>query len=108
MTFKLPTFLGITLVFGLVFVVLLLTYLINPNLQVKSLPKFINVIEIALIITIATVIISFSIAAIIEIDFNSTSALFYSIILPCVISLNLPLFTIITYILSKTEHFETL
>ena len=107
-SFKGQTFLVITSIFGSIFLIALINFLINPFLQVKNLPRFINVIEIALIITISTAIIAFSIAVIKEIDFSSNELIFANIILPITMSFNLIIFAIITYLLAKSEHFESL
>ncbi len=102
------SFLVITSIFGSVSLLLLINFLVNPNMQVKNLPKFINVLEIALIITISTAIIAFSISAIKEIDYLNNQSLFDSIILPIVLAFDTIIFTVITYLLSKSEHFESL
>ncbi len=100
------TFLVITAIFGSISLLLLINFLVNPNMQVKNLPKFINVLEIALIITISTAIIAFSISAIKEIDYLNNQALFDSIVLPIALAFDTIIFTVITYLLSKSEHFE--
>ncbi|MBO5926269.1 MAG: helix-turn-helix transcriptional regulator [Clostridia bacterium] len=102
------TFGLISLFLGFVSLVLTFAYILNPQLKVKNLPKFINSLEIALVITISTAIISLSIAFIRGIDLANLSELFNSVILPIVMSISIPVFTIITYLLSKTEHFESL
>lgn len=106
--FKGSEFLTITTIFGLVFVILIINLLVNPSMQVKNLPKFINVIEIVLIILISTAIIAFSISAIKEIDYTNNAVLFSEIVFPIFVAFNLLIFAIITYILSKSEYFESL
>ncbi len=101
-------FLVITSLFGSVFLLLLINFLVNPFMQVKNLPKFINVIEIALIILISTAIIAFSISVIKEIDYANNQMLFTNLILPIVLAFDIMIFAIFTYILSKSEYFESL
>ena len=102
------TLLILASLYGSLFVIALINFFINPFLQVKNLPRFINVIEIALIITISTAIIAFSIAVIKEINFSDSEQIFASIVLPIVTAFNLIVFAIITYLLSKSEHFESI
>ncbi len=106
--FNAQQFLVIACVFGSVALIALINFLVNPFMQVKNLPKFINVFEIALIITISTAIISFALAAIKEIDYLNNQALFDSLILPIAVAFNLIVFSILTYLLSKSEHFEVI
>lgn len=107
-SFNGQTFLVATAIFGSLFIVALINFLINPFLQVKNLPRFINVIEITLIITISTAIIAFSVAVIKEINFDNNLEIFNNVVFPIVLAFNLILLTIITYLLAKSEHFESI
>lgn len=51
-------------VFGGISAILLIVFAISPHNKIKDLPRFINVIEIALIITISTIIVCFALSAI--------------------------------------------
>ncbi len=106
--FSAQALLTVTSIFGSIFIIALINFLINPYLQVKNLPRFINLIEIALIITISTAIIAFSLAVIKDVNFSNNAQTFSSIILPIVLAFNLIILTIITYLLAKSDHFESL
>ncbi len=101
-------FLRILVIFGIPVLATLFAFLINPSAKVKTLPKFIDMIEIALIIAIATIIITFAISAIIGINYTNVVETFNMLVIPSVLVLNVPIFTIITYLLTKVDFFETL
>ncbi len=98
------TLLGI---FGGITAIFLVIFAIKPHNKIKDLPRFINVIEIALIITISTIIICFATSAIREIDFKDMAVVFNNLILPSVTSLAIPLFFIVQYLLSKLDFFQS-
>jgi putative effector of murein hydrolase len=86
---------------------MLIIFAISPHNKIKDLPRFINVIEIALIITISTIIICFATAAIREIDFKSMTEIFNNLIFPSATSLAIPLFFIVEYLLAKLDFFQS-
>lgn len=98
----------IALIFGIFAVVMGIVYILNTSYSVKDLPKFINALEIALILTISIAIISFAVASIKSVDYHDTAAIFDNIILPCVMSANIPLYTAIVQILSKLEFYQSI
>lgn len=106
--FNLQAFITVVAIFGSFTVVALINFLINPFMQVKNLPRFINVIEICLILTISTAIIAFSVAVIKEVNFSNNAEIFSSIILPILLAFDLIVLSVITYLLAKTDHFESL
>ena len=93
-------------VFGGISAILLIVFAISPHNKIKDLPRFINVIEIALIITISTIIVCFALSAIREIDFKSMTEVFNNLILPSVTSLSIPFFFIAQYLLAKLDFFQ--
>ena len=105
--FNVTQFITLGAIFGVITIVFLIVFAISPHNKIKDLPKFINTIEIALIITISTIIICFAISAINEIDFKSMPAIFNNLILPSVTSLSIPVFFIAQYLLSKLEYFQS-
>ncbi len=94
-------------IFGGITAIMLIIFALSPHNKIKDLPRFINVIEIALIITISTIIICFATAAIQEIDFKNATEVFNSLILPSAISLSIPVFFIVQYLLSKLDFFQS-
>lgn len=107
-TFNGKTLSAISIIFGFIFVCSLIAFSLNPHLKVKTLPRFIDLLEIALIIIISTLIISFAITAIKEIDYSNPTLVFNNLVLPFIISLNLLVYVLSTYLLSKLEIFETI
>ena len=105
--FKESQFFTLFAIFGIICVISLLAYLFMPHKQIKDLPRFINVFEITLIITISTIIIAFAMSAIVEIDYKNMALVFDNLILPSVMSFSLPLFFIIEYLLSKLDFFQS-
>ncbi len=105
--FKASQFFSLFAIFGIISGVSLIAYLFMPHKQIKDLPRFINVFEITLIITISTIIIAFATSAIVEIDYKNMVQVFDNLILPTVMSFSLPLFFIIQYLLSKLEYFQS-
>lgn len=105
---SLNTYSKIAIIFGIIILITLTIYLLYPKYGVKDLPRFSNCLEIALIITIATLVICFAISAIIEIDFSNILDVYNTILLPTIISLNIPLFFIIEYSISKLDIFQTI
>ncbi len=105
--FKPSQFFTLFAIFGIICVISLLAYLFMPHKQIKDLPRFINVFEITLIITISTIIIAFAMSAIVEIDYKNMALVFDNLILPSVMSFSLPLFFIIEYLLSKLDFFQS-
>lgn len=101
-------FVRILVIFGIPVITTLTALLITPSAKVKNLPRFVNMIEIALIITISTIIITFAISAIVGINYTYLPDVFNMLVIPTVLVINVPIFTIITYLLSKLEAFETL
>ena len=70
--------------------------------------KFKNVIEIALTLMIATIIITISVAFLKDLDYNNFKIMFDNVILPILISINIPLFFIIEYLLCKLDFYQVI
>ncbi len=102
------TYSKVAIIFGIIVLITLTIYLLYPKYALKDLPKLSNCLEIALIIAIATLVICFAISAIIEIDFNNIVQVYNVILFPTIISLNIPLFFIIEYSISKLDVFQTI
>lgn len=100
-------FITLLSIFGSISAIMLIIFAISPHNKIKDLPRFINVIEIALIITISTIIICFATAAIREIDFKSMTEIFNNLIFPSATSLAIPLFFIVEYLLAKLDFFQS-
>lgn len=94
--------------FGTAVIVSLVAFILNPTYSKKDLPKFINSFEIALILAISSIIIIFALTAIKGVDFYNLNEMFYNLILPSVMVLNLPIFVLIEYAFAKLEFFQTL
>ncbi|MBR5439643.1 MAG: PadR family transcriptional regulator [Clostridia bacterium] len=98
----------IALIFGTAVLVSLIVFILNPSYSKKDLPRFINSFEIALILAISSIIIIFALTAIKGIDFYNFNDMFYNLILPSVMVINMPIFVVIEYAFSKLEFFQTL
>lgn len=106
-TFDGATLLRISVIFGSFAVVMGIIYALKYNNTVKDLPKFINSIELAIIITIGTIIISLCIASINGINMYDFNQVYTSILIPSIMSVNLPLFVAIVHFLSKLDYYQT-
>ncbi len=102
------SFITITAIFSSLALVAAILFILNPIYAKKDLPKFINALEISLILAISAIIITFATTAIKGIDFYNGSETFNSLILPSIMFLNAPLFTVIEYAFSKLEYFQSL
>lgn len=86
----------------------IIVYLLNTRYTVKDLPRFKDVIEIALIIAISAIIIIIAVSSIIQIDYSDVSEIFYSIIVPSLIAVNIPVYYVIKYFLSRLDFYQTI
>lgn len=102
------TLIKIAVIFGAFTVVMGIIYALRYNHTVKDLPKFINSIELAIIVTIGTVIISLCIASINGINMYNFSEVYSSILLPSIMSINLPLYVAIVHFLSKLDIYQSI
>ena len=105
--FNFLTTLKITLVAAVVPLAFTIAYFIDRTYAIKNPPRFKDVIEIALIVSISAIIISIAVAAIVQIDYTSLKDVYNHILLPCLVSLNVPLFFVIAYFLMKKEYYQT-
>lgn len=105
--FDFSKLLTLLVIFGSFTVVSLIIFIIKPNYKVKDMPKFINVLEISIVVTIATLVISFAVAGINNIDYTSGIEIFNSILYPTYVTFNVTLFVIIEYSLAKLDFFQT-
>ena len=87
---------------------MLAIYLMYPKHSIKELPRFSNCFEIAIILTIATLIICFAISAIMQIDYSNINEVFNVILFPTLISINIPLFFVFEYSIYKLDIFQTI
>ena len=106
-TFNSSTLLKISIIFGAFAVVMGIIYLLKRNDSVKDLPKFINSIELAIVIMIGIIIISLCIASINGINIYDFNQVYSSILFPSIMSINLPLFVAIEHFLSKLDYYQT-
>ncbi len=106
--FDTGTLIKIAVIFGAFTVVMGIIYALRYNHTVKDLPKFINSIELAIIVTIGTVIISLCIASINGINMYNFSEVYSSILLPSLMSINLPLYVAIVHFLSKLDIYQSI
>ncbi len=106
-SFNGTTLLKIVIIFGCFTVVMGIIYAIKHTYSVKDLPKFINSIELAIVITIGTVIISLCIASINGINMYNFNEIYDWILLPAIMSFNLPLYVAIVHFLSKLDIYQT-
>ena len=105
--FNFLTTLKITLIAAVVPLVFTIVYFADKTYAIKNPPKFKDVLEIALIISISAIIIAIAVAAIVQIDYTSVKDVYNHILLPCLISLNVPIFFVIAYVLMKKEYYQT-
>lgn len=105
--FNFLTTLKITLVAAVVPLAFTVAYFIDRAYAIKNPPRFKDIIEIALIVSISAIIISIAVAAIVQIDYASIKDVYNHILLPCLVSLNVPLFFVIAYFLMKKEYYQT-
>ena len=106
-TFSGATLVRIAIIFGTFAVVMGIIYALKYNHTVKDLPKFINSIELAIIITIGTVIITLCIASISGINMYSFNEVYNAILVPSIMSSNLPIYVTIVHFLSKLDFYQT-
>ncbi len=106
--FSSTTFIKIIVIFASLTLVTTILFIINPSYSKKDLPRFINAIEIALILAISAIIITFAVTAIKNVDFYNVNEMFYNLILPSITLLNVPLFVVIEYALAKLEFFQSI
>lgn len=85
-----------------------IVYIVDTRYTVKDLPRFKDVIEIALIISISAIIIIIALSGILEINYKSISDVYYGIIVPCLIAANIPIFIVIKYFLAKLDFYQTI
>lgn len=99
--------LKITLIAAIVPLIFIIIYLADRTHAVKNPPKFKDVLEISLIISISAIIITVAVASIVQIDYSSVQDVYYHILLPCLVSLNVPLFFVVSHFLMKKEYYQT-
>ncbi len=92
---------------GIVPIIFLVIFLINTKHTVKDLFRFKNVIEIALTLTIATIIIVLAVASLKGLDYLNNQVLFDNVIFPILIATLIPIFFIIEYSLVKFNFYHT-
>ncbi|MBR6737563.1 MAG: helix-turn-helix transcriptional regulator [Clostridia bacterium] len=97
----------IAIIFGAFVAVMFIVYVLDPSSAVKDLPKFINAFEIALVITIATAIITFAVGSINGIDYLNANQVLNGLVLPIVMSVNCPLYVTTVELLSKLDIYHT-
>lgn len=102
------TLLKIAVIFGSFAVVMAVIYALKHTHSVKDLPKFINSIEIAIVITIGTVIIALCVASISGINMYNFSEVYDYIVLPAIMAFNLPLYVTLVQFLSKLDIYQTI
>ena len=107
-SFSGSTLTKISIIFGAFTVIMGLIYALKYNHTVKDLPKFINSIELAIIVTIGTIIITLCIASINSINMYNFNEVYSSILLPAIMAINLPLYVAIVHFLSKLEIYQTI
>lgn len=106
--FSSKAFLVISIIFGVFTVVMGVIYVIKRSHSVKDLPKFINSLEIAIVLTISTIIISICIASIRGVDIYNFAQIFFSIILPAVMAINIPIYVAVVHFLSKLDFYQAI
>lgn len=95
---------GIAAMFPLI---MFLIYAINHARSIKTIATFKDVIEIALIITFQLTIIILCVALFASIDFGDVKSVTEYILLPFILSLNIPIYFIIKYaLLSTGKYFD--
>ena len=98
----------ISIIFGAFTLVLGLIYAIKRSHTVKDLPKLINSLEIALVLTISAVIISICVASIGGVNLYNFGEIYYSIIIPSVMAMNIPIYVAIVHFLSKLDFYQAI
>lgn len=106
--FELDKLIVISILFGSLMAITGFIYIFKSNHAVKDLPKFINSLEITLIITIAIIIISVCISSINGIDLYNLTELFNGIIFPSLIAINCPIYIAIIHFMSKLESYQSI
>ncbi len=107
-SFSGSTLLKISLIFGAFAVITGIIYALKRNDTVKDLPKFINSIELAIIITIGIIIISLCIASINAINMYDFNEVYSAILVPSIMAINLPIYVAIEHFLSKLDYYQTI
>ncbi|MBO7214148.1 MAG: hypothetical protein J6V66_01480, partial [Clostridia bacterium] len=106
--FSTKTLTTILVIFGAFTVGTGVFYLLNRSHSVKDLSKFINSLEIAIVLTIATMIISICVASIAGVDIYNLTQIFFYIIMPSVLAFNIPLYVFIVHYLSKLDFYQSI
>lgn len=106
--FNSKALLTIGIIFGALVVTTGVIYLIKHSQSVKDLPKFINSLEIAIVLTISIIIVSICIASIGGIDIYNFNDVYYSIIVPSVMACNIPLYVATVHFLSKLDLYQAI
>ena len=107
LNFNLTQFIVVFAVYSIPFILSVFALLFAPKHKVKDLTKFVNSIEIALILTISTIIICFAISAIKPINFSNIVEIFDYLIYPSIFVINLPIYVILSHSLKKVDFFLT-
>lgn len=107
-SFNSSTLIKISIIFGAFTIIMGIIYALKYNHTVKDLPKFINSIELAIIVTIGTIIITLCIASINSVNMYNFNEVYSSILLPSIMAINLPLYVAIVHFLSKLEIYQTI
>lgn len=106
--FNSKALLTIGIIFGALVVTTGVIYAIKHSQSVKDLPKFINSLEIAIVLTISIIIVSICIASIGGIDIYNFNDVYYSIIVPSVMACNIPLYVATVHFLSKLDFYQAI
>lgn len=107
-SFNSSTLIKISIIFGAFTIIMGIIYALKYNHTVKDLPKFINSIELAIIVTIGTIIITLCIASINSVNMYNFNEVYSSILLPSIMAINLPIYVAIVHFLSKLEIYQTI
>lgn len=105
--FNATTLLRIVIIFASFVVFNGTIYILKPNHSVKDLPKFINSIEIAIVLALSVIIISICVASINSIDIYDINSVFNNILLPSVLAINIPIYVALNHFLSKVDFYQT-
>ncbi len=89
-------------------VISIIVYLVNTRYTIKDLPRFKDVLEIALIVTISAIIIVIALSAILSIDYSNVTEIFNNILTPCLLAINVPIFFVIKYFLARLDFYQTI
>lgn len=98
----------ILIIFGAFTLVTGVVYALKHSHAVKDLPKFINSIEIAIVLAIGIMIISICVASISGVDLYNFSEIYYSILIPAVMACNIPLYVAIVHFISKLDFYQSI